>query len=319
MSSSQNQNNDPKNNSSLSKVITNSEATVVLKGDSETMRVEKEAAQKSPASLIIIRGQPQGKRFELAVTRAFLGRDASADIVLNDPNASRKHAEIFKHADGYALRDNKSTNGTFVNDKAISGEYILKKEDMIKIGNTILKYLPAGELEIFYLGSLESAAHTDSLTKIYNKGYIMEALEAEFKRSKALHTDFSIIIFDLDYFKKINDNYGHAAGDFVLETTAKIVKEKVLPKDAIFGRFGGEEFLILLPRHSLDKSLIIAESLRSMIEKTEFIYEKKRLPVTTSVGVAEGALDVDSAQALFKNADRVLYEAKNRGRNQVCS
>lgn len=297
----------------------NIDKTVLLKGDSDTLKVEREAAKNQSACLIIIRGMPQGKRFELTKPSMFVGRDPSAELVLNDPNASRKHAEVIVEGQTVKLRDNNSTNGTFVNDKPIKETVVLQKEDMVKVGNTILKFLPAGEIEIYYLGMLESSAHTDPLTHIYNKGYIMESLEAEFKRAKALHHDFSVIIIDLDHFKKINDTHGHDAGDYVLKEATALVKTKVLPKNSIFGRFGGEEFLVLLPQTALDAATQIAESVRSSLEKNQFLYEGKRLPVTASLGVAEMAIDVDNHTALFKLADKAVYQSKSNGRNQVCT
>lgn len=293
--------------------------TVVLSGESDTLKVEKERAKDQEACLIIIRGSPQGKRYEINKDSMFLGRDATADLALNDQNVSRKHAEVLRDGDEIKLRDNGSTNGTFVNDKLIKDTVTLRKEDMIKVGNTILKFLPKGELEIFYLGTLESAAHTDPLTKVYNKGYISEALEAEFKRARALHHDFSIVILDLDHFKKVNDTFGHDAGDFVLREMTLLVRTRVLPKSAIMGRFGGEEFLILLPEHALEATVQVAENIRSAIEKHAFTYDGKKLPVTASIGVAESALDVDSHTALFKLADKAVYQAKSSGRNQVCT
>lgn len=295
------------------------EKTVVLKGDSNTLKTEKEAAKDQPACLIIVRGAQQGKRFELTKPNMFIGRDASADIVISDQNASRKHAEFIVEGATVKLRDNNSTNGTFVNDKAIKEAVALRKEDMIKIGNTIVKYLPAGELEIFVYGTLENQAHTDPLTKVYNKGYIMESLEAEFKRAKALHHEFSLIILDLDHFKKINDTHGHDAGDYVLKEVSALVRTKILPKEAIFGRFGGEEFMILLPLFAMDAATQLAENLRSGLEKHQFVYEGKRMPVTASIGVAEMALDVENHNALFKLADKAVYQAKHGGRNQVCT
>lgn len=295
----------------------NSDKTAVLKGDSDTLKVEREKAKEESACLIMIRGTPQGRRFEITQNSMFIGRDATAEISISDPNISRKHAEILMENGVVKLRDNQSTNGTFVNDKKITESIELKKEDMIKLGNTILKFLPAGELEIYYYGTLENQAHTDALTKIYNKGYMMEALEAEFKRAKALHDELSLIIIDLDHFKKINDTHGHDAGDFVLKEACQVVKTKVLPKNSIFGRFGGEEFIVILPNTSLEGAFQIAETIRSTVEKTQFVYEKQRLPVTCSVGVAELALDVETSNSLFKLADKAVYQAKSGGRNQV--
>ncbi|MEW6057138.1 MAG: GGDEF domain-containing protein [Bdellovibrionota bacterium] len=293
--------------------------TAILKGESDTLKTEREAAKDHPPCLIIIRGTHQGKSFEISKSNMFIGRDVSADIVINDQNASRKHAEVIKQGSTVQIRDNNSTNGTFVNDKPVKESITLRKEDMIKIGSTILKYLPAGELEIFFLGTLESAAHTDPLTRVYNRGYIMESLEAEFKRAKALHQDLSLIVMDLDYFKRINDQHGHHAGDYVLKEFCNLVRTKILPKEAILGRYGGEEFLVLLPGLSLEAATQVGEQVRSAIEKFHFKYDDKRISVTTSVGVAELALDVDSHTALFKLADKAVYQAKSSGRNQVCT
>jgi diguanylate cyclase (GGDEF)-like protein len=295
------------------------EKTAILKGDSETLKVEREKAKAANACLILIRGTPQGKRFEIVKDSMFIGRDITAEISITDNNISRKHAEIKKLPDGaVGVRDNQSTNGTFVNEKKIGTDPVpLKKEDMIKLGNTILKYLPAGELEIYFYGSLEDAAHTDALTKVYNKGYIMEALEAEFKRARALHHDFSLVIIDLDHFKKINDTHGHDAGDMVLKDACKLIREKLIPKSGIFGRFGGEEFMLLLPNMGIDAAEKVAENLRASLEGHAFVYEGKKLPVTASLGVAVLAADIDSSNGLFKLADKAVYASKSGGRNRV--
>lgn len=294
------------------------EETKTLTVDSDTLKVELEKAKHQEACLIVIRGSPQGKRFELNKEKMTIGRDLNIDVTVNDSNVSRKHAEIFKEKTEIKLRDLNSTNGTYVNDKKVKEIVTLHKEDMIKMGNTILKFLPRGELEVFYMGTLESQAHTDSLTKVYNKGHIMEALEAEFKRAKALHTDFSLLIMDLDHFKKINDTYGHDAGDYVLKEACQVIRTKVLPKSAIFGRFGGEEFIILLPKTALESASALAETIREQLEKHSFIYEDKKIPVTTSIGVAEISVETDSSNALFKSADKAVYQAKAEGRNRVC-
>jgi diguanylate cyclase (GGDEF)-like protein len=248
-----------------------------------------------------------------------IGRDPAADISVADQGISRKHAKLTKKNGKVILTDLGSSNGTFVNDKKVNegNTVTLAKEDMIKVGNSILKFLPAGELEILFYGNLGSAAHTDLMTKIYNKGYLLEALEAEFKRAKALHSDFSLIFFDLDHFKKINDTYGHDAGDYVLkEITSLIRTSQIRPKD-IFARYGGEEFVILLANTSLKVAIDLAERIRASVESHAFIYEGKRLPVTTSLGVSELRAEVESASTLLKAADKALYASKTGGRNRV--
>jgi diguanylate cyclase (GGDEF)-like protein len=248
-----------------------------------------------------------------------IGRDPTADISVADQGISRKHAKVSKEGEKVRFTDLNSSNGSFINDKKINpgDSAILAKEDMVKLGNTIFKFLPKGELEILFYGNLGSAAHTDSLTRIYNKGYLIEALEAEFKRAKALHTDFSLIFFDLDHFKKVNDNFGHDAGDYVLKEFTNMIKTGHLrPKD-IFARYGGEEFVVLLANTAAKSAFELAERIRAAVESHAFIYEGKRLPVTTSLGVAELRSDIESAQTLIKAADKALYAAKSGGRNRV--
>ncbi|OFZ80175.1 MAG: hypothetical protein A2583_15770 [Bdellovibrionales bacterium RIFOXYD1_FULL_53_11] len=294
------------------------EKTTVLKDD--TLKKEMQKAKEQAACLIIIRGTPQGHRFFLSQNEMTIGRDPSVEISISDQNISRKHARLAGDAGGnVTIMDMGSSNGTFVNDKKLVPNIptTLAKEDMIKVGATILKFLPAGELEILFYGNLGSAAHTDPLTKIYNKGFLLDALEAEFKRAKALHTDFSLVFFDLDHFKKVNDTYGHDAGDYVLkEITTLIRTNHVRPKD-VFARYGGEEFVLLLGGMNAVMAAETAEKIRTTVETHAFVYEGKRLPVTASLGVAELRADIESAQTLLKLADKALYGSKTGGRNRV--
>lgn len=295
------------------------ETTAVLKGDQETLRKELQKAKEQEACFIVIRGSPQGHRFFITAPEMTIGRDAAADISLVDQSISRKHAKIIKNGTKVSIMDLNSSNGTYINDKRVApGEtVVLAKEDMVKLGSLILKFLPAGEIEIIVYGILGDAANQDPMTRIYNKGYLLDALESEFKRAKALHADFSIIFFDLDHFKKINDNYGHDAGDYVLKELANLVQTNHLrPKD-VFARYGGEEFVILLMNTNIEGATLLAERIRASVQANAFMYDGKRLPVTTSVGVAELRSDIEAAQTLLKLADKALYEAKFSGRNKV--
>ena len=295
------------------------EKTAVLQGNQETLNKELERAKEQEACLIIIRGSPQGHRFSLTAPEMVIGRDPTADISIVDQGISRKHARLLRVASKVVVEDMGSSNGTYVNDRKLDAgqRFELNKEDMIKIGNSILKFLPAGELEILFYGALGAAAHQDALTKIYNRAFLMEALNAEFKRARALHTDFSVLFFDLDHFKKVNDTFGHDAGDYVLREFTNVVKMNFLrPKD-IFARYGGEEFVLLLANTAATAAAAIAEKIRAAIEAHAFMYEGKRIPVTSSMGVAElTATSIDPA-SLLKTADKALYSAKSGGRNRV--
>ncbi|MEK6578942.1 MAG: GGDEF domain-containing protein, partial [Bdellovibrionota bacterium] len=177
--------------------------------------------------------------------------------------------------------------------------------------------LPAGELEILFYGNLDLAAHTDPLTRVYNKGYLTEALEAEFKRAKALHQDFAILFLDIDYFKKVNDTYGHDAGDYVLKEFTALIRAGFLKPKDVFARYGGEEFVVLLSNTGGTAAAEIGEKIRAAIESHAFVYEGKRIPITSSLGVAELRPGIESAQTLLKNSDKALYQAKQTGRNKV--
>jgi diguanylate cyclase (GGDEF)-like protein len=295
--------------------------TAVLQGVQETLNKELAKAKEQEACLIIIRGSPQGHRFFITQDEMTVGRDPTADISVSDQSVSRKHAKLNREGGKVRLTDLGSSNGTLVNDKKVESNQsvILAKEDMVKMGNSIFKFLPAGELEILFYGNLGSAAHTDSLTRIYNKGYLLEALDAEFKRAKALHTDFSLLFFDLDFFKKVNDTYGHDAGDYVLKEFSNLIRTGYLrPKD-VFARYGGEEFCVLLSGTGIKSAMEQAERMRAAVETHAFIYEGKRLPITTSMGVAELSSGIESAQTLLRAADKALYAAKQAGRNRVVS
>lgn len=308
--------NNPKNNPKNS----GDEATQLLGLDQETINRELQKAKEQPACLILIRGTPQGHRYFITEDEMIIGRDPAASISIADQTISKKHAKIVKEGTVIKIEDLGSSNGTLINGKKLEAGHVAKlaKEDMIKLGNSIVKYLPAGEIEIIFYGNLNQAANTDPLTRIFNKGYFLEAIEAEVKRAKALSTPLSLIFLDLDHFKKINDTYGHDGGDFVLKEFTTIVKATgvVKPKD-IFARYGGEEFCILMPGTSAEDAAKAAEQLRGKIQTHAFQYDSKRIPVTSSLGVAELQGDLDTASDLIKSADKCLYDSKQSGRNRV--
>lgn len=285
----------------------------------DTLLSELRKASDCEACLIVVRGEQQGKRYELKTASMSLGRDSSSDIVINDPKVSRRQAVIQKNGDTVMLIDGGSTNGTFVNDSKLdaNASVVLEKEDMIRIGGTVLKYLPHGALEIRYIGMLEAKANTDPLTKVYNKGYLLDALQAEFKRARALNTPFSVLFLDLDHFKRVNDTHGHDAGDRVLIETSQLLRNVANISHGILGRFGGEEFVLLLPGHPPKEAMSLAEFMRNTIEKHVFPLEDRAISMTVSIGVA--SLDENSANPadLLKQADQALYRAKQSGRNRV--
>ena len=160
---------------------------------------------------------------------------------------------------------------------------------------------------------LSKMAYTDSLTHIYNRLHFAHFLDAEIDKVKRYGGTFSIIFFDLDHFKEVNDNYGHLVGDQVLEQITSIVSSANRSAD-IFARYGGEEFIILTPETDLSGALIHAERLRNDIEKFNF---KTVGHVTSSFGVTEFRVETDTVELLLDRVDKALYLAKEYGRNRV--
>ncbi len=160
---------------------------------------------------------------------------------------------------------------------------------------------------------LRGMAYTDSLTHIYNRLHFAHFLDAQIDKVKRYGGKFSIIFFDLDHFKEVNDNYGHLTGDDVLEKITDLVSKANRNAD-IFARYGGEEFIILTPETDLNGALIHAERLRHDIENFNF---EKVGHITSSFGVAEFNAEKDSVDDLLARADKALYLAKEYGRNRV--
>jgi diguanylate cyclase (GGDEF)-like protein len=296
------------------------ERTAILGLDQETINRELQRAKDQPACLILIRGNPQGHRFFLTADEMIIGREPSADISIPDPSISRKHARVVRTPSGATLEDLGSSNGTSINGKKIEAGTVveLTKEDLIKLGNSIVKYLPAGEIEIIFYGNLNQAANSDPLTKCFNKGYFLEAIEAEVKRARAFLTPLSLIFFDLDHFKKVNDTHGHEGGDLVLKEFSNLVRGlSLLSQKDIFARYGGEEFCLLMPGTTLAMAERHADAIRAKVQAHAFVYEGKKIPVTSSLGVSELRSDMESASDLIKSADKALYQSKEGGRNRV--
>jgi len=162
---------------------------------------------------------------------------------------------------------------------------------------------------------LYKAATTDQLTNIYNRAFLMESLDTEFERSKRFNQEYSCILFDIDDFKNINDTYGHQMGDVVINNVAAVAAGLIRSTD-IFGRYGGEEFLIIMPNTSIDGATVISEKIRKKIACTDFSYHKNRITCTISLGLSDSEMGhpVSSDDMLY-NVDSALYKAKSAGKN----
>ena len=159
-------------------------------------------------------------------------------------------------------------------------------------------------------------ATLDALTNLNNRRQFETRLKQEIATTKRQKNPLCAMMIDIDFFKKVNDTYGHASGDTVLRTVAAIIKEHLRESD-IPARYGGEEFAVLLPYTHIEEAQIVGERLRKAVEETSIPIDKKNINVTISMGLAEFEPTL-TGEELFKNADKALYEAKESGRNRVC-
>jgi two-component system, cell cycle response regulator len=254
----------------------------------------------------------------LPSSRITIGRDAECGVVLDDPDVSRKHASIEIEGGRYVVRDLGSTNGTAVNDRRVK-EQPLTSGDRVRVGKTIFKFLRGYDVEKQYYETIYSMMITDALTGVPNKRFFQEALDREFARSRRHHRPLSLGVLDLDHFKKVNDTYGHLGGDVVLREVCTRVR-KVIRKDEVFARWGGEEFVMLLPESTLAQATQFAERIRQIIAAEPVRLETLSIPVTVSIGLAHtNGSTPATPELLVAQADAKLYDAKKSGRNRVQS
>jgi diguanylate cyclase len=157
-------------------------------------------------------------------------------------------------------------------------------------------------------------AITDPLTGLFNRSAYDERIQQDYRRWKRYKRPSSLVVIDVDFFKKVNDTYGHSAGDRVLMSLAELFKRHIRTTDLLV-RFGGEEFVIVASETAVDDALILAEKLRKTVDTCEFYYEGRLVPVTISCGVSS-LRDSDDSEQVFKRADKALYRAKEQGRNR---
>ncbi|HTQ02831.1 MAG TPA: GGDEF domain-containing protein [Polyangiaceae bacterium] len=264
--------------------------------------------------LVVIAGAELGKRVELGDEEVKIGRSEQSGLCINSDLVSRHHATVVRTDDGHALRDEGSTNGTFVNDRRVTGSEPLADGDQIRIGRTVIKYTRS-PLEIGYLERVMELATHDALTGAFNKRRFDEAFPAEVARAAQSKSELSLVLFDIDFFKRINDGFGHPAGDAVLREVTRIATA-CLAGGGLLARVGGEEFAVLLPV-GVDGARYAAERMRTAIEGHKFVVDQKEIPVTISLGVAQATESGETPAKLYERADALLYASKHGGRNRV--
>ena len=272
----------------------------------------------------IIAGADFGRVFLLEKTDTVLGRSDEADIQVDDEKVSRKHLKISLVKSGVqkneqtsvVVTDLHSTNGIFINGGRVH-EQALRNGDKVRVGNTILKFEAKDFLDVSYHEELYRQATKDPLTGLSNRNYLQSELSKYISLAFRNTRAFAVMLLDIDFFKKVNDTYGHNVGDHVLKTVANILMSNKRDHD-VAARFGGEEFVILLRETSLHEAVVIAERIRMVTESFDFTPMGCQHGITISIGVCEFPTHGITSEEMIRRADEALYEAKAGGRNRVC-
>lgn len=295
-----------------------SEKTSIVSSDTFSGKMQQ--AEQTPPSLVVLMGPAGyvGKQWALTKPEYVVGRNPDSSIFVDDKSVSRSHAKLMIVGSEVTIQDLGSSNKTSINGAMLNpmSPQKLQNNDQLKCGSVIFKFLERGNLEAFTNKALSEKAEKDGLTGAYNKGALLERGPEVMKRAELLKEELSVIVFDIDFFKKINDGYGHPGGDYVLKALCHIVASKLIRSHDYFARYGGEEFVLILSGAPQKNALEIAERVRTTIQNAEFTFEGKKIPVTVSLGVATRKDETDW-DALFNRADTALYQSKQSGRNRV--
>ena len=270
-----------------------------------TLDAPKTAPKGASAYLVVIAGPSFGEMYKLRVDKTVLGRGDKTDVRIVDDGVSREHAAVQREGGKIVLVDLGSTNGTFCNGVRVPRQELVDG-DKISIGAaTILKFTYQDHLDEHYQKQLFESALRDGLTNTFNRRYFLDRLHGELRFAVRHDKPIALLFVDIDHFKKINDTYGHQAGDQVLAGVARTMMTTIRAED-VLARYGGEEFAVVLPRCDLEDALVLLARLRRSTPQEQ----------TVSAGIAQWERG-ESAESLVARADAALYEAKNAGRNRV--
>jgi two-component system, cell cycle response regulator len=278
-----------------------------------------EQSQDIKAYILFLSGPMQGKLFELAGERTIVGRAEDVQIPITDTRVSRHHFQINLVGGEAVLEDLGSTNGTYVNGHKVK-THSLQNGDKIQISSsTIIKFAYGDEGERMFHDEFYNMANLDAATGIYNKQFFLKRYEEEFAFAKRNPKGMSLLMCDIDFFKKVNDTYGHMAGDFALNYVAKTIKDTIRNED-VLARYGGEEFIVILRETDEEGAFLLADRIRKNVCTQPVDFEDNKISVSISIGVASlEDKSIDSTQSLLAAADEMLYVSKNSGRNKVSS
>lgn len=291
-------------------------------GPWQTFRIDEhpdfKSLPKDRCTLTMLQG-PTAGAIQPVVGELVLGRGDDLPARIDDRGISRHHARVHRLLNEWCVEDLESTNGTLVNGVKITRVTRLRDGDRIQLGETtLLKVALQDATEAEAVRKLYDSAVKDPLTGIHNRGFFDERLGVEFAYAKRHAVPLAVMLLDLDYFKRVNDTWGHQAGDLVLQSVASTISGCIRTED-VFARYGGEELVVIARGLEADHALAFADRIRHTIESRPIPWEGQALAVTASIGVGmlDAAHPFAHEEELVAAADRAVYEAKKQGRNRV--
>jgi diguanylate cyclase (GGDEF)-like protein len=262
-------------------------------------------------------GADAGQVCSLEEESSSIGRHRDATFQVQDTGISRLHARIFKDAGVHWIEDLESRNGTFVQSERVERSR-LEDGDWIQLGPRVsFRYVRTDQKQEQLLRQLYESSTRDGLTGAFNRRHFNKRLDEEVAFATRHGSSLALLILDLDHFKKVNDTYGHPAGDAVLRHVSAIISQRLRGED-VFARFGGEEFAVLLRSVSVRGAAKVAERLRATVATSPVYFDGNAIAVSMSVGCASlECLRAHEGSGLVDVADQRLYKAKQSGRNRV--
>jgi len=268
--------------------------------------------------LIIVDGDNVGKIYPLDKKTITIGRSDEFDIQLEDSSCSREQAIIeFNDNNKPVLKDLDSTNGTFVNGSKIT-EINIEDGDKILLGfSSVFMFAIQDSLESKFQMNLYESSITDHLTGAFNQKYFLDTLSKAFSYSLRHHTSLGLLMLDIDFFKKINDTYGHIVGDIVLKEFVKRIKNNLRNED-ILCRYGGDEFAVIVRDFKYGFVKIAAERIRLFFDGRSINCKDHKINISVSIGAATiDNENIATSEDMIELADANLYKAKQSGGNCI--
>jgi diguanylate cyclase (GGDEF)-like protein len=266
----------------------------------------------------VLTGLEAGRVHVVTTDSVVVGRGTGCDLRIDDTSLSRQHCRIRRTNGAYFVEDLGSRNGTMVNGLRIQAPQLLEDGALVQLAaSTIIMFSQQEDLEVQAQQRLYASAVLDPLTGLHNRRHLDARLKAEFAFASRHQTPLSVLLIDIDHFKKINDTYGHAGGDVALKALAERMAKTVRTED-IVARYGGEEFAVIARGIEAVGAMLLAERIRETAGKIRLAHEDKTIAFTISVGAATLTREriFDSVAAILKAADDALYKAKEQGRNR---